>query len=126
MTMTLSDLVIDLQARASGTPLPAERAAAVRDLADEYGVDADPGWLLPLLTAAHDGREVPRPVFFDYDDSDRQTYLFELATLLGWKIDSAGEYTEIDLPGWRLYVSNEAHSPTTGRGGSSYTVTRLP
>jgi hypothetical protein len=39
----------------------------------------------------------------------------------------SGEYESIEFPklGWRIYISNESHSPTTGRGGSMYQVTAL-
>jgi hypothetical protein len=47
--------------------------------------------------------------------------------LLRWKYESEGEYNLIEFPklGWRIYISNETSSPTTGRGGSEYEVTPL-
>ncbi len=125
--MTLSDLVIAIHQRETGAPLSDAQIHELRELADEYGVDTDPRWLLPLFTAIQRGEAVPTPVFFERAGSDPHSYLFELALTLRWKSEHQGEYDEIELPklGWRIYLSHEARSPTTGRGGSNYTVTRL-
>ncbi len=125
--MTLTDVVIDIHQRETGEPLAADVVAELRELADTYGVDEDPRWLLPVFTAVQRGQAISPPVFFERESSDPHTYLLELALLLGWKFDHPGEYDAIELPrlGWRIFLGHEAISPTTGRGGSTYQVSPL-
>ena len=125
--MTLTDVVIDIHQRETGEPLAEDLVAELRELADAYGVDDEPRWLLPVFTAVQRGQEITPPVFFERESSDPHSYLLELALLLRWKFDHPGEYDDIEFPrlGWRVYVSHEAISPTTRRGGSSYEVSRL-
>jgi hypothetical protein len=61
------------------------------------------------------------------ENSDPYSYLGEVEALLGWKYEDEGECQLIEFPklGWRIYISNETHSPTTGRAGSEYQVTAL-
>jgi len=125
--MALTDVLIGIHQRETGAPLSPDMIDELRELAETYNVDTHPGWLLPIFEAVEQGREVSPPIFFEREDSDPYSYLVEVAGLLGWKAEFEGEYEQIDLPvlGWRIYICNEARSPTTGRGGSTYQITRL-
>ena len=125
--MALSDIVIDLQQRETGDRLAPDLVAELRELADTYGVEENPRWLLPVFSAVQRGQAISPPVFFERESSDPHTYLLELAMLLDWRFEHPGEYDALELPGlgWRVFLSHEAISPTTGRGGSTYEVTPL-
>ena len=125
--MPLTDIVIEIQQRETGAPLANDLVAELRELADTYGVEDDPRWLLPVFTAVQQGHTILEPVFIECESSDPDSYLFELAVLLQWKFEHPGEYDAIEFPrlGWRIYLSREARSLTTGRGGSTYKVTPL-
>lgn len=123
----LTDILIDIQQRETGAPVAAERVAELRQLAEEFGVEDKPPWLLSMFKAVQQGQVVSPPIFFELEDSDPYSYLAEVAPLLRWKYESEGEYNLIEFPklGWRIYISNETSSPTTGSGGSEYEVTPL-
>lgn len=124
--MTLTEIAIDIHQRETGTQLTEELAAELRDLAETCGVESNPRWLLPLLSAVQEGHVISPPVFVEFEDSDLHTYLLELGLLLHWKFEHPGEYDAIEFPrlGWRIYVSHEASSPA-GKPGSKYDVARL-
>jgi len=123
----LTDILIDIQQRERGAPLAPELILELRELAREFGVEEGPPWLLSMFLAVQHGRAVDPPVFFEFEGSDPYSYLAEVASLLGWKYESEGEYNNIEFPklGWRIYISNEASSPT-GKSGSKYDVAPLP
>lgn len=125
--MQLTDIIVDIQQRETGAPLAGELVAELRELADTYGVDENPRWLLPIFSAVQQGHAVSPPIFFEREGSDPHSYLFELAMLLHWRFEHPGEYDAIEFPrlGWRIYLCHETHSATTGVAGSSYEVTRL-
>lgn len=125
--MTLTDILIDIQQRETGAPVASDVATQLRELAVEFGVEGNPCWLLPIFEAVQQGRVVLPPVFFERENSDPYSFLGEVEALLGWKSEDEGESQQIDFPrlGWRVYISNESHSPITGRGGSQYQVTPL-
>lgn len=125
--MPLTDIVIDIHQRETGVPLSEALVAELRELAGTYGVDEDPRWLLPIFAAVQQGSEIAQPVFIESDDTDPDSYLFELATMLNWKFDHPGEYDAVEFPrlGRRIYVSREARSPISGQGGSTYKVTAI-
>jgi len=123
----LTDIVVDIQQRETGAQLASDLVTELRELADTYGVEDNPRWLLPIFAAVQQGHAISPPVFFQRESSDPHSYLFELALLLHWNFDHPGEYDAIELPrlGWRIYLCHETHSPVTGVSGSSYEVTRL-
>jgi hypothetical protein len=125
--VALTDIVIDIQQRETGAALAPELVAELRELAETYGVDDDPRWLLPVFSAVQRGQAISPPVFFERESSDPHSYLLEVGLLLRWKFEHPGEYDAIELPrlGWRIFLGHEAISPTTGRGGSTYEVTPL-
>jgi hypothetical protein len=123
----LTDIVIDIQQRETGSSLASGLVTELRELADTYGVDGSPYWLLPIFSAVQRGRIISPPVYFERESSDPYSYLFELAMLLNWKFEHPGEYEAIEFPrlGWQIYLCHETYSPTTGAAGSSYEVTPL-
>jgi hypothetical protein len=125
--MTITDILIEIQQRETGSPLAADVQKELRDLALEFGVEGNPRWLLPVFEAVQSGRAVSPPVFFERDDSDTHSYLAEVRILLRWKAVNEGEYELIDFPnlGWRVYLGHESASPTNGVSGSEYQVTPL-
>lgn len=124
----LTDILLDIQQRETGGLVPAECRVELHQLAEEFHVEDRPPWLISMFKAVQQGQAVSPPVFFEFEDSDPYSYLAEVASLLRWKYESEGEYNQIEFPnlGWRIYISNEASSPITGRGGSTYEVMRLP
>jgi hypothetical protein len=125
--MTLSDIILDIQRRETDAALSPELEARVRDVADEFGVDANPSWLLPIFEAVQQGRIVTPPTFFPYGSSDPHSFLAEIILVLGWKAHQEGEYDLLEFPrlGRRVDISHEALSPDRTTGGSSYEVTAL-
>jgi hypothetical protein len=125
--MSLTDIIVDIQQRETGAPLTDALIGELRELADTYGVETNPRWLLPIFAAVQHGRAIPSPVFFEFEGSDPHSYLFELALLLGWKFEHPGEYDAIEFPGlgWRIFISHEASS-ADGKSGSKYVVVPLP
>jgi hypothetical protein len=122
----LTDILIDIQQRETGAPIPKERVAELRELAAEFAVEDKPPWLLSMFKAVQQGQAVSSPVFFERENSDPYSYMGEAAELLGWKYGNEGEYEVVEFTnlGWRIYISNEASSPT-GKSGSKYVVTPL-
>lgn len=122
----LTDILIDIQQRETGTPLTAECVAELRELAREFHVEDGPPWLLSMFQAVQRGHAVSPPQFFDRENSDPYSYMGEVAELLSWEYENEGEYEIIAFPklGWRIYISNEASSPT-GQAGSKYDVAPL-
>jgi hypothetical protein len=125
--VTITDILIDIQQHETGAPLDSDVTTQLRELAVEFGVEDNPGWLLPIFEAVRNSHAILSPVFFEKESSDPSSYLAEVEALLKWKYEDEGEYESIEFPklGWRIYISNESHSPTTGRGGSTYQVTAL-
>jgi hypothetical protein len=122
----LTDIIVDIQQRETGTPLDDVAVAQLRDLADTYDVDRDPRWLEPIFTAVQQARTISPPIFFEFEGSDRHSFLAEVAELLRWHFESEGEYTLITFPnlGSRIYISNEASS-LSGKSGSKYDVAQI-
>lgn len=125
--MGLIDVLLRIQQRETRAPLAASVVSEMHELADTYHIDNDPGWLLPIFEAVEQGREIFPSVFFERENSDAYSFLVEVSELLKWKAEFEGEHELIEFPelGWRIYISNESHSPITGRGGSEYQVTHL-
>ena len=119
----LTDIIVDIQQRESGASLGEEVITQLREIADTYDVDRNPRWLEPIFNAVQHGRAISPPIFFEFENSDPHSFLAEAAELLHWHFESEGEYTLIAFPrlGWRIYISNEASSPS-GKSGSKYDV----
>ena len=122
----LTDILVDIQQRETGVPLPPERLTELRELAAEFGVENEPPWLLSMFKAVQHGQAVSSPVFF-HSESNPYSYIGEVADMLGWNYHNEGEYQVIAFPhlGWRIYISHEALSPGEKKSGSEYQVTRL-
>ena len=125
--MGLTDIVVDIQTRETGKPIASDLIARLRDLADEYGMDENPAWLLPIFDAVQRDRVISPAVFFERSGSDPHSYLYELIQLFHWKGKQPGEYILIEFPklGLRVYISHEAYDASSKRSGSSYEIARL-